>query len=161
MLKVIEEILRVAFGEHQASAVSVWLVIFSTAAKASWVAKLSFTIPKYCKTFDSTMYTRPRGFGYRIHWRQLSTEVRHRSKRIHQRIWWRGSSPGALENEKYPFIAIARWSTLARSGSIWKGSISRSNWSFWMSANKWHMLNWIVWNRTVWHWNWVQTNDLC
>ena len=52
------------------------------------------------------------------------------------------SNAEALGNMKYPFIAIAPRSTLAQSGSIWLGPIYGSN-------------------RTVWHFNWVQTNDLC
>ena len=48
---------------------------------------------------------------------------------------------GALGNAEYSFIAIAPRSTLARSGSTWKGLIYGPN-------------------RTVYHLNWVQTNDL-
>ena len=33
----------------------------------------------------------------------------------HETIWWWGSSPGALRNMEYPFIAIAPSSTLTRS----------------------------------------------
>ena len=52
------------------------------------------------------------------------------------------SNAGVLGNVEYPFIAIAVKSTLAWSGSIWKGPI------YWS-------------NRTVWYLNWVQTNDVC
>ena len=54
---------------------------------------------------------------------------------LNNQIW-------ALGNAEYPFIAIAPRSTLAQSSSIWKGPIYGSN-------------------RTVWHSNCVQTNDLC
>ena len=41
--------------------------------------------------------------------------------------WWGSSTAGALENAEYPVIAIAPRSTLARSGSTWKGPIYGSN----------------------------------
>ena len=43
---------------------------------------------------------------------------------------------------EYPFIAITPMSTLTWSGSTWQDPMYGSN-------------------RTVWHLNWVQTNDLC
>ena len=46
-----------------------------------------------------------------------------------------------LETARYPFIAIAPSSTLAWSGRTRQGLIYRAN-------------------RTTWHLNWVQTNDL-
>ena len=46
------------------------------------------------------------------------------------------------EMQKYPFIAIAPRSTPSRSGSTWESPIYGSN-------------------RTVWHLNWVQTNNFC
>ena len=44
----------------------------------------------------------------------------------------------------HPFIAIAPWSTLTRSGSAWWGHIYG-----WNRLKSVQMLNWIVWNRTV------------
>ena len=58
-------------------------------------------------------------------------------------IWlWGSSNIGAIGNVEYPFIAIALGTTLAQNGSTWKGPIYGSN-------------------RSVWHLNWIQINDLC
>ena len=59
--------------------------------------------------------------------------------------------------------SVPSFSTLALSGSIWKGTIYGSN------RTVWH-LNWvqtndslssIVWNETVWSFKYVLTNDWC
>ena len=75
-----------------------------------------------------------------------------------------GSNAGALGNAKYPFIAIALWSTLALSCGTWEGSIYGSNrkcLTFKLRVNKWLMLIWIVWNRTVCHLTvYKQMNDV-
>ena len=67
------------------------------------------------------------------------------------------SNAGALGNAEYSFIAIAPRFTLAWSGSIWQGPIYGSNrtvWHLnWIQMND--MLNWIVWNRTLWLFNCV------
>ena len=52
------------------------------------------------------------------------------------------SNTGVLENAEYPFIAITPRFTLVRSGNTWNGPIYGLN-------------------RTIWHLNWVQINDLC
>ena len=38
---------------------------------------------------------------------------------------------------------------------------NRTVWSFKLSPNKWLMLSWIVRNRSVWSFNCVQTNNWC
>ena len=55
--------------------------------------------------------------------------------------WWEVSSK-ALTNVEHSFIATTFRSTLTRSGSTWQAPIYGSN-------------------RTIWHLNWEQTNDLC
>ena len=47
-------------------------------------------------------------------------------------IWWWGSSPGALGNVEYTFIAITPRSTLTRNGCTYYGHIYRSNWTIWL-----------------------------
>ena len=66
----------------------------------------------------------PIGWGCRIHRLLLRRGVRLPHQWVsciwHETIWWWGSSnAGALGNTEYPFIAIARRSTLTRSGSTW------------------------------------------
>ena len=50
--------------------------------------------------------------------------------------------PWDFRNMEYPFIAIAARFTLTQSGSTWLDPIDGSN-------------------RTIWHLNYVQTNDVC
>ena len=96
----------------------------------------------------------PVGWGYRIH-RQLLCRGVRLSQRVscirHSTIWWRGSSnSGALGNVEYSFITIAPTSTLTRSGSIL--SIGP------VEVNSVLMLNWIVWNKTIFD---IKTVYLC
>ena len=57
---------------------------------------------------------------------------------------------GALGNAEYPFIAIAPRSSLARSGSTWKGPIYGLNWTNGIPMLNWIVwVNWIAWNRNV------------
>ena len=91
-------------------------------------------------------------WGCRIHQPHLCRRVRlpQRVSWIwHYMIWWWGfSNTGALGNVEYLFIAIAPRSTLAWSGSTWYGPIHGSDRTV-SHLNCVLMLNWIVWNRTV------------
>ena len=60
------------------------------------------------------------------------------------------SNVGALRNAEYPFIVIAPRSILARSVSAWNGPINGSNRVVW-HLNSVLLLNWIIWNRTVFY----------
>ena len=77
----------------------------------------------------------PVGWGYRIQrlhfcrWVKLTQRM---SWIWRKTIWWRGSDKaGALGNPEYPFIAIARRSTLFWSGSNWLGTTYGSNRTVW------------------------------
>ena len=91
------------------------------------------------------LFNCPVGLGCRIHRLHLSRGVSpppHQWVSLiwHKTIWWWGSSnAAALGNAKYPFIAIASSSNVARRGSTWKGLIYGLN-----RTNSKLMLNWIV-----------------
>ena len=82
----------------------------------------------------------PVGWGCRMHQLYLCRRVRllqWMSCIWHKTVWWWGTSNArALGNREYLFITIVHKFTQARSGST----------------------NGVYW--TVWHINWVQTNDL-
>ena len=90
----------------------------------------------------------PVGWDNRIHWLYLCRRVRPPPPQWvswlwYQTIWWWGSNNAvALGNEEYSFLTISLMSTLARSGRV-------------LSMGQIELLNWIVWNRTVWSFNCV------
>ena len=85
----------------------------------------------------------------------FSTEGKTAPQRVswkwHLTIWWRDSSnAGALENVKYPFIAITPRSTQARRDSTWEVPIYGLNRTNGILMLNWIVcLNWIAWNRNV------------
>ena len=96
-------------------------------------------------TTTSLIFICPVSWGCRIHRFHLCRGVRlpQQVSRIwHKTIWWWGCrNAGALGNAEYTFSAIAARSALAWSGRVLSMAL--------ISLNCVLMLNWIVWNRTV------------
>ena len=112
----------------------------------------------------------PVGWGCRIHRLHLCKEVRpypqHVSWIWHLTIWWWDSSnAGALGNAEYPFIAIAPGGVaparVLSMGQIERNCVLMVNWIVWnrtvFDIETVLTLNWTVWIRTVWL-NWIAWN---
>ena len=80
----------------------------------------------------------PVNWGCRIHWLHLCKGVRPPTPTNESPGY--SSITGALVSADYPFTAITPGSTLAQNSNTWKCPIYDSN-------------------RTVWHLNWVETNQ--
>ena len=93
--------------------------------------------------------TCPVGWGRRIHQLHLCKGVRTPTQRVswirHETLWWWGSSnAGALGNAEYSFVATA-------PRSLWPGVVAPDSVVTMrqIEPNCGFMLNWVVWNGTV------------